>query len=39
MDDHMLRDIGVTREMLSRLARLPLTADIAWERERLERLR
>jgi uncharacterized protein YjiS (DUF1127 family) len=39
MDDHMLRDIGVTREEISRLSRLPLSADIEWERARLERLR
>lgn len=39
MDDHMLRDIGITRDEISRLTRLPLTADVEWERDRLERLR
>jgi uncharacterized protein YjiS (DUF1127 family) len=39
MDDHMLRDIGVTRDEIARLARLPLTADVEWERQRMERLR
>ena len=39
LDDHLLRDIGVTRDELERLSRLPLTADVQWERERLERLR
>jgi uncharacterized protein YjiS (DUF1127 family) len=37
MDDYMLRDIGLTREMLERLARLPLTVDQAWEQERTSR--
>lgn len=39
MDDYLLRDIGVTRDELERLSRLPLTADVQWERERLARLR
>jgi uncharacterized protein YjiS (DUF1127 family) len=34
MDDYMLRDMGLTREVLERLARLPLTIDQVWEQER-----
>jgi uncharacterized protein YjiS (DUF1127 family) len=34
MDDYMLRDLGLTRELLDRLTKLPLTTDQAWERER-----
>ena len=37
-DDHMLRDIGLTRSDLDRLLRQPLSADIAWESERLRLL-
>lgn len=37
MDDHMLRDIGLTRDLVEQLSRLPLTADVEWERARLER--
>jgi uncharacterized protein YjiS (DUF1127 family) len=33
MDDYMLCDIGLTREMLARIERLPLTVDQEWERE------
>ena len=39
MDDHMLSDIGITRDEIARLSRLPLTSDVEWERDRLERLR
>lgn len=39
MDDYMLRDMGITRDEITRLSRLPLTADVDWERDRLERLR
>lgn len=39
MDEHLLRDMGITRAEIARLSRLPLTADVDWERERLERLR
>jgi uncharacterized protein YjiS (DUF1127 family) len=37
MDDYMLRDIGLTREELRRLASRPLHADWFWESERLDR--
>lgn len=37
MDDYMLKDMGLTREVLLQLSRLPLTADVMWERERLGR--
>jgi uncharacterized protein YjiS (DUF1127 family) len=37
MDDYMLRDLGISREMVENLARLPLTADLDWEQERLRR--
>jgi uncharacterized protein YjiS (DUF1127 family) len=39
MDDHMLSDLGITRDEIARLSRLPLTADVQWEKDRLERLR
>lgn len=39
LDDYMLRDIGLTRDVLQQLMRLPLTADADWERQRLERSR
>ncbi len=35
MDDHQLRDIGLTRADLDRLMRTPLTDDVQWEDERL----
>lgn len=38
MDDHMLRDMGLSRDMLQHLRRLPLTVDHDWECERLQRL-
>ena len=34
MDDYMLRDVGLTRETLDQIAKLPLTADQVWEGER-----
>jgi uncharacterized protein YjiS (DUF1127 family) len=34
LDDHALRDIGLSRAELDRLARLPLTSDMLWEAER-----
>ena len=34
MDDHQLRDIGLTRDDLDRLLRTPLSADVSWEGER-----
>jgi uncharacterized protein YjiS (DUF1127 family) len=34
MDDYMLRDIGLTRERLQRLAARSLTADWTWDSER-----
>jgi uncharacterized protein YjiS (DUF1127 family) len=37
MDDYMLRDLGLTRELLDRLTKLPLTIDQVWERERSEK--
>ena len=35
LDDHQLRDIGLTRDNLDRLIRTPLTDDLQWEGERL----
>ena len=29
LDDHLLRDIGLTRSQATRAARLPLSADVA----------
>ena len=34
MDDHQLRDIGLTRDDLDRLVRTPLSVDVNWENER-----
>jgi uncharacterized protein YjiS (DUF1127 family) len=39
LDDYLLRDMGLTRDMLTHLARLPLTVDVDWERERVLRQR
>jgi uncharacterized protein YjiS (DUF1127 family) len=37
MDDYMLRDIGLTRDELRRLASRSLREDWHWESERLDR--
>jgi uncharacterized protein YjiS (DUF1127 family) len=37
MDDYMLRDLGISRDMVNHLARLPLTVDMDWGQERLRR--
>jgi uncharacterized protein YjiS (DUF1127 family) len=37
MDDFMLRDIGLTRDELQRLARQSLRADWQWQSERQDR--
>ena len=37
--DYQLRDIGLTRQELSRLQHLPLDVDIAWDHERQALLR
>ena len=34
MDDHQLRDIGLTRADLDRLMRTPLSDDLRWDDER-----
>jgi len=34
LEDHMLRDIGLSREDLRQLMAMPLDADVAWELER-----
>jgi uncharacterized protein YjiS (DUF1127 family) len=39
MDDHMLRDMGMTRELITHLSSLPLSVDVDWERERILRCR
>jgi uncharacterized protein YjiS (DUF1127 family) len=39
MDDHMLRDVGLTRELILHLSALPLSVDVDWERERVLRVR
>ena len=33
--DHQLKDIGLTRDELSRIAALPLSVDPVWEADRL----
>jgi uncharacterized protein YjiS (DUF1127 family) len=37
MDDYLLRDLGLTRDVVRHLASLPLTVDVDWERERVLR--
>ena len=39
LEDHMLRDIGVPRDELYRLMKLPLSVDPLWELERQCRIR
>lgn len=36
-DDHMLKDIGLSRGELDRLMSLPLTVEVQWDTERLQR--
>jgi uncharacterized protein YjiS (DUF1127 family) len=38
MDDHQLRDIGLTRDQLTRISGLPLSVDPLWEADRLRLL-
>ncbi len=35
LGDHQLKDIGLTRDELSRIAALPLSVDPVWEADRL----
>ncbi len=37
MEDYLLRDMGLTRDVVLHLAGLPLTVDLDWERERVLR--
>jgi uncharacterized protein YjiS (DUF1127 family) len=37
LDDYRLKDMGLTRNVVLHLARLPLTVDVDWERERILR--
>jgi uncharacterized protein YjiS (DUF1127 family) len=37
MEDYLLRDMGLTRDVVKHLAGLPLTVDVDWERERVMR--
>lgn len=37
LDDYLLRDMGLTRDVVQHLANLPLTVDVDWERERVMR--
>ena len=37
MEDYLLRDMGLTRDVVQHLAGLPLTVDVDWERERVLR--
>jgi uncharacterized protein YjiS (DUF1127 family) len=39
LDDYLLRDMGLTRDVVMHLAGLPLTVDVDWERERVLRIR
>jgi uncharacterized protein YjiS (DUF1127 family) len=36
-EDYLLRDIGLTRDVVCHLLDLPLTVDVDWERERVLR--
>jgi uncharacterized protein YjiS (DUF1127 family) len=35
LGDHQLKDIGLTREELARISKLPLSVDPVWEADRL----
>ena len=39
LDDYLLRDMGLTRDVVKHLASLPLIVDVDWERERVLRMR
>jgi uncharacterized protein YjiS (DUF1127 family) len=39
LDDYLLRDMGLTRDVVLHLTSLPLTVDVDWERERVLRMR
>jgi uncharacterized protein YjiS (DUF1127 family) len=39
LDDYLLRDMGLTRDVVLHLTSLPLTVDVDWERERVLRVR
>jgi uncharacterized protein YjiS (DUF1127 family) len=39
LEDYLLRDMGLTRHVLLHLVSLPLTVDVDWERERVQRRR
>ena len=38
LGDHQLKDIGLTREQLTRITSLPLSVDPYWEADRLRLL-
>jgi uncharacterized protein YjiS (DUF1127 family) len=37
LEDYLLRDMGLTRDVVLHLVGLPLTVDVDWERERVLR--
>jgi uncharacterized protein YjiS (DUF1127 family) len=37
LDDYLLRDMGLTRDVVLHLTSLPLTVDVDWESERVLR--
>jgi uncharacterized protein YjiS (DUF1127 family) len=39
LDDYLLRDLGLTRDLLQHLLELPLTVDVDWEQARVLRMR
>jgi uncharacterized protein YjiS (DUF1127 family) len=39
LDDYLLKDMGLTRDVIIHLSKLPLTVDVDWERERVLRQR
>ena len=39
LDDYLLNDMGLTRDVVQHLLSLPLTVDVDWEKERVLRMR
>jgi uncharacterized protein YjiS (DUF1127 family) len=39
LDDYLLRDMGLSRDLIQHLLALPLSTEVDWERERILRQR
>ncbi len=39
LDDYLLHDLGLSRQLITHLLSLPLTVDVDWEQERVLRQR